>query len=92
MQTIDKAIIAQNWIMQYYKQWIPLDACLELIHSIEKDDEEVSHEAELVKRDETIKKLQEVMELAWAALRGVYPVVDAIKEIDKVLAEIAQGE
>lgn len=35
MEAIDKAIVAQNWLMQYYRQWIPLDSCLALIHSID---------------------------------------------------------
>jgi len=31
MTDIDKATKAQEWLMEHYRQWIPLDACLELV-------------------------------------------------------------
>jgi hypothetical protein len=31
MNDIDVASKVQEWLMQYYRQWIPLDACLELV-------------------------------------------------------------
>jgi hypothetical protein len=34
MEDIDKAVLAQNWLMQYYRQWIPLDSCLALVRHI----------------------------------------------------------
>ena len=37
MTDIDKADRAQAWLMEHYRQWIPLDACLALIRHIEEE-------------------------------------------------------
>ncbi len=39
MADIDRATNAQNWLMEYYRNWIPLDACLALVRSIDPDRE-----------------------------------------------------
>lgn len=31
MTDIERASLAQEWLMGYYKAWIPLDKCLELV-------------------------------------------------------------
>ncbi len=45
MDDIDRASIAQKWLMKYYGQWIPLDSCLELIRAIDAG-------ATIIERDE----------------------------------------
>jgi hypothetical protein len=37
---IDKANAAQMWLMKYYRQWTPLDVCIELVKEIDKESQQ----------------------------------------------------
>lgn len=59
MSDINKARGAQQWLMEYYNEWIPLDKCLELVRHMDRFNEAEEQKVEdLVEyQEEQIKGL-----------------------------------